>query len=100
VQTTALDQLTERLLRQLLEFVTDPEQNALLRRAANEAAALIWLTPCPLFLFPELLRGKSAKRDGTAAAPGTGSPAERIFVIICGVIDAIRQVGTLNAAAV
>jgi hypothetical protein len=58
-QTTALDELKERLLRARLQTVTDPEQNALLRRAANEAAALVWLSPFPLLLFPELLEEKA-----------------------------------------
>jgi MarR-like DNA-binding transcriptional regulator SgrR of sgrS sRNA len=31
-----------------------------LRRAANEAAALAWLTPYPLLLLPELLEEKVA----------------------------------------
>ncbi len=59
VQTTELEELKARLLRQLLAQVTDPAQNILLRRAANEAAALVWLTPCPLLLFPELLQEKA-----------------------------------------
>jgi hypothetical protein len=58
-QTTALDELKERLLHARLQTVTDPEQNALLRRAANEAAALVWLSPFPLLLFPELLEEKA-----------------------------------------
>ena len=59
VQTSELEQLKTRLLRQLLAEVTDPGQNVLLRRAANEAAALVWLTPCPLLLFPALLEEKA-----------------------------------------
>jgi hypothetical protein len=58
-QTTALDDLKERLLRERLAAVLDPEQNALLRRAANEAAALVWLEPFPLLLFPTLLEEKA-----------------------------------------
>lgn len=58
-QTTALDELKERLLRAKLGTVTDTELNALFRRAANEAAALVWLSPFPLLLFPELLEEKS-----------------------------------------
>lgn len=57
--TSALEQLKDRLLRGLLETVSDPDQNARLRRAANEAAALVWLTPCPLLLFPALLEEKA-----------------------------------------
>jgi len=59
VQATELEQLKARLLRQLLAEVTDPAQNILLRRAANEAAAIVWLTTCPLLLFPELLQEKA-----------------------------------------
>jgi hypothetical protein len=58
-QTTALEDLKERLLRGLLEAVADPDQNALLRRAANEAAALVWLSPFPMLLFPALLEEKA-----------------------------------------
>ena len=58
VETTELEELKTRLLRQLLADVTDPAQNILLRRAANEAAALVWLTACPLLLFPALLEEK------------------------------------------
>ena len=57
-QATELELLKNRLLRELLAKTTDPEQNLLLRRAANEAAALVWLTPCPLLLFPALLEEK------------------------------------------
>ena len=57
-QTTELELLKNRLLRELLADVADPEQNVLFRRAANEAAALVWLTPCPLLLFPTLLEEK------------------------------------------
>jgi hypothetical protein len=58
-QTTALDELKERLLRGLLTTVADPEQNARLRRAANEAAALVWLSPFALLLFPTLMEEKA-----------------------------------------
>jgi hypothetical protein len=59
VQTSELEQFKTRLLRQLLTNVTDTGQNVLLRRAANVAAALVWLTPCPLLLFPVLLEEKA-----------------------------------------
>ena len=58
-QTTVLERLKDRLLREHLKNVSDPEQNALLRRAANDAAALVWLTPFPLLLFPTLLEEKA-----------------------------------------
>ena len=53
-----LDQLKERLLRQSLERLGDPDLDAPLRRAANEAASLAWLTPYPQLVFPVLLEEK------------------------------------------
>ena len=69
-QTTALDNLKERLLRGLLATVADPEQNTLLRRAANEAAALVWLEPFPLLLFPALLEEKAGEAVRRQARQG------------------------------
>ena len=57
-QESELERLKQRLLRQLLGRNTDPELNPPLRRAANEAAALAWLTPYPLLVFPALLEEK------------------------------------------
>ena len=58
-QTNELERLKNRLLRQLLDDATNPEQNLLLRRAANDAAALAWVTGYPLLLFPTLLEEKA-----------------------------------------
>jgi hypothetical protein len=55
---TELDQLKERLLKQLLEEVGDIELNGLFQRAANEASAIAWTTPFPLLVLPELLDEK------------------------------------------
>ena len=57
-QTTELERLKDRLLKNLLDDTTDADQNVLLRRAANDAAALAWVTNFPLLLFPELLAEK------------------------------------------
>jgi hypothetical protein len=57
-QTTELERLKDRLLRTLLDEVADADQNVLLRRAANDAAALAWATCYPVLLFPELLAEK------------------------------------------
>jgi hypothetical protein len=57
-QTTELERLKNRLLQQLLAEATNPEENTLLRRAANDAAALAWVTQYPLLLFPTLLDEK------------------------------------------
>jgi hypothetical protein len=58
-ETTGLEQLKARLLRQLLDRTADPEENTLLRRAANDAAALAWATNYPVLLFPGLLEEKA-----------------------------------------
>ena len=55
---TELERLKQRLLRRLLEENTGPELNVRLRRAANDAASLAWLTPYPLLVFPALLQEK------------------------------------------
>ena len=59
-QDTELEQLKTRLLKELLLEAENPEQNVLLRRAANDALALAWATPFPLLLFPTLLEEKAA----------------------------------------
>src|ERR1700722_11357028 len=58
-QTSDLERLKNRLLRRLLENTTNPDENILLRRAANDAAALAWVTQYPLLLFPTLLEEKA-----------------------------------------
>jgi len=60
---TEFDRLKARLLGDLLDAKPDPDLNPLLRRAANEAAGLAWLTPFPMLFFPTLLEEKA-----TAAA--------------------------------
>jgi len=57
-QEPELERFKRRLLRELLNQNTNPELTAPLRRAANEAAALAWLTPYPLLVFPALLEEK------------------------------------------
>jgi hypothetical protein len=51
--------LKRRLLRERLEEVFEPEFNSRVRRAANEAAALAWVTAYPLLLFPVLFEEKT-----------------------------------------
>lgn len=58
-ETTELEKLKNRLLGQLLRQTIDPDLNALLRRAANDAAALAWATCHPLLFFPTLLEEKA-----------------------------------------
>ena len=58
VQETELERLKNRLLVRLLNDLDEPTVNAGVRRAANEAAALAWVTPYPLLAFPELFLEK------------------------------------------
>ena len=58
-QETALDQLKDRLLARWLADQAEPERNSYLRRAANEAVALAWITPYPLLVFPGLFDEKA-----------------------------------------
>lgn len=54
------EKLRNRLLGEHLAENDRPELNAPLRRAANEAAALAWVTRYPLLVFPALFEEKTA----------------------------------------
>ena len=54
-----LERLKERLLAAELARTTSLDTNVLLRRAANEAVSLVWLTPYPLLLLPALFAEKA-----------------------------------------
>lgn len=58
-QETELDRLKNRLLARVLTEATEPKANGYVRRAANEAAALAWVTPYPLLVFPGLFEEKA-----------------------------------------
>jgi hypothetical protein len=58
-QESEFERLKSRLLARQLAAAA-PEMNAPLRRAANEAAALAWVTFYPLLVFPALFEEKSA----------------------------------------
>ena len=53
------EQLKNRLLAERLADDEAAELNAPLRRAANEAAALAWVTRYPLLVFPALFEEKT-----------------------------------------
>ena len=59
VQETELERLKNQLLRERLYDFTEPGFNGYVRRAANEAAALAWVTPYPLLMFPALFEEKT-----------------------------------------
>jgi len=57
---TAFERLKNQLLLERLEQLPDPQLNSQLRRVANEAAALAWVTAYPLLVFPGLFQEKAA----------------------------------------
>jgi hypothetical protein len=59
-QDAELEQFKARLLRGALLVAEDIDECVLLRRAANEAAAVAWTTPFPLLFLPALFEEKQA----------------------------------------
>ena len=59
VATNRFEQLKDRLLLERLEEIWEPAFISQVRRAANEAAALAWVTPYPLLVFPVLFEEKA-----------------------------------------
>lgn len=57
-QETEFERLKNRLLTETLLAIAKPELNVSVRRAANEAAALAWVTFYPLLVFPALFEEK------------------------------------------
>jgi len=57
VQENRLERLKNELLFERLG--DEPRHNSYVRRAANEAAALAWVTPYPLLVFPALFEEKA-----------------------------------------
>lgn len=57
-QESDFERLKNRLLTEILLATGRPELNAAIRRAANEAAALAWVTFYPLLVFPGLFEEK------------------------------------------
>src|ERR1700722_13229266 len=57
-QETDFERLKNRLLTESLLATAQPELNVAIRRAANEAAALAWVTFYPLLVFPALFDEK------------------------------------------
>ena len=59
VQEDHFERLKTRLVEKRLETLWEPGLNARVRRAANEAEALAWVTPYPLLVFPVLFAEKT-----------------------------------------
>jgi len=58
-QESKFEALKGDLLAERLDAIWEADLNSLLRRAANEAAALAWVTPYPLLVFPLLFEEKA-----------------------------------------
>jgi hypothetical protein len=58
-QETRFERLKNELLDERLEELLDSGFNSYVRAAANEAAALAWVTPYPLLVFPALFEEKA-----------------------------------------
>ena len=57
---TELERFKNLLLRAALNKAEDAELYAPLRRAANEAAGVVWMTPFPLLFLPVVFEEKVA----------------------------------------
>ena len=62
-----LERLKERLLAGAMRPDAPVKLDATLRQAADEAAALVWLTPYPLLLLPALFEEKAEAARQQAA---------------------------------
>jgi len=60
VQETKFERLKNELLDERLEELANSTFNSYVRTAANEAAALAWVTPYPLLVFPTLFEEKAS----------------------------------------
>jgi len=58
-QESRFEELKRRLLADQLSGVWGARPVSQVRRAANEAAALAWVTPYPLLVYPVLFGGKA-----------------------------------------
>ena len=54
------ERLKNQMLARQLDELERPDLNTVIRRAANEAAALAWITFYPLLVFPALFEEKTA----------------------------------------
>jgi hypothetical protein len=59
VQENRFERLKDVLLDERLEKLLEPTFNSYVRTAANEAAALAWVTLYPLLVFPTLFEEKA-----------------------------------------
>lgn len=60
IDENELERIKNSLLKAALQTVASPSLIPLIRRAANEAAAVAWLEPHPRLVFPALFEEKAA----------------------------------------
>jgi hypothetical protein len=70
--------LRNRLLLERLKQVADPRFNNQIRRAANEAAALAWVTPYPLLFFPGLFEERAQAAIARSAGALLSQPEQEL----------------------
>ena len=59
IDEAQFERLKERLLFERVQELRDREFRSQILRAANEAAALAWVTPYPVLVFPALFEEKA-----------------------------------------
>jgi len=70
---TRFDRLRAQLLREHLQKLENKALSSQVCRAANEAAALAWVTPYPLLVFPALFEERTQSALD-CAEPERGDP--------------------------
>jgi hypothetical protein len=82
VQETDLDRLKTRLLVERLKELASAEFNCRIRRAANEAAELAWVTCYPLLVFPALFEEKAETALAHAVRQEPAHPLSRELLTV------------------
>ena len=82
VEESRFEWLKNRLLLERLEELNNPQLNSQLRRAANEASALAWVTAYPVLVFPTLFEEKAeAVLSGAEQTAGNCTTSQDMFVV-------------------
>ena len=76
------EQLKSRLLLEKLDELEEPEFNSRLRRAANEAAALAWVTAYPLLVFPSLFEERTEAALGRSELQQPNDQSSRGLLVV------------------
>jgi hypothetical protein len=82
VQENRFEQLKTELLEERFGKVFEPQTAVNLRQAANEAAALAWITPYPLLVFPQLFEEKAESALAQAARQETVRERSRELLFV------------------